>query len=377
MLSAACLGLAACTSSSTSSMVNTHGKEYFPESIYGKASPLVWNARTRVPRGGGRDQLGKPYMVAGKWYYPKEDKHYKKIGAASWYGGAFHGRLTANGEVYDMTHLTAAHPTMPLPSYARVTNTSNGSSVIVRVNDRGPYAEGRIIDLSQRAAQLLDCANSGTAKVQVEYIGRAPLDGHDDQFLLASYHPGNRVPDPSDGLPTGVMVAMNGSTPRAGVAGPRSGAFPGAMRGSAQPPVAAGAAAPTGSPVELPATGPIAPERPAVGVETAHVQMTLPTMSYAEPGQPAAGSPFAAFEHGEPAAAGVAYVAAGTFASRAEAERLAAALSERGRAMLTPAAEGGRLWYVVDVYPDGRLDVDGLLETAWAHGAPDAITVRD
>ena len=90
---------------------------------------------------------------------------------------------------------------MPLPSYARVTNTKNGSSIIVRVNDRGPYANGRIIDLSKRAAELLDYTHSGTAKVRVEYVGRAPLDGHDEQFLMASYQPGNRAPDPSDGLP--------------------------------------------------------------------------------------------------------------------------------------------------------------------------------
>lgn len=112
-----------------------------------------------------------------------------------------------------MTHLTAAHPTMPLPSYARVTNTKNGSSVIVRINDRGPYSNGRIIDLSRRAAEMLDYVHSGTASVKVEYVGRAPLDGQDDAFLMASYRPGKNAPDPSDGLPTGVMVAMNGATP--------------------------------------------------------------------------------------------------------------------------------------------------------------------
>ena len=116
-------------------------------------------------------------------YYPKEDKNYSKVGLASWYGDAFHGRLTANGEIYDMTHLTAAHPTMPLPSYARVTNLENGSSVIVRVNDRGPYSHNRLIDLSKRAADILDYTRTGTAKVKVEYVGRAPLDGQDDQYL--------------------------------------------------------------------------------------------------------------------------------------------------------------------------------------------------
>ena len=133
--------------------------------------------RSRMPRGGGRYQVGKPYQVKGKWYRPKEDPNYKAVGLASWYGSAFHGRLTANGEVYDMTHLTAAHPTMPLPSYARVTNLKNGSSVMVRVNDRGPFAHSRVIDLSKRAAELLDYQHTGLAKVKVEYVGRAPLDG--------------------------------------------------------------------------------------------------------------------------------------------------------------------------------------------------------
>ena len=99
--------------------------------------------------------MGDPYQVAGRWYYPKLDPNYSRVGRASWYGAAFHGRLTANGEVYDMNALTAASPTMPLPSYARVTNLDNGSSVIVRVNDRGPFAKGRVIDLSARAAKML------------------------------------------------------------------------------------------------------------------------------------------------------------------------------------------------------------------------------
>ncbi|RWD37501.1 septal ring lytic transglycosylase RlpA family protein, partial [Mesorhizobium sp.] len=197
--------LAACTSTpQPKAMIDKRprSKEYFAETEYGvKASPRVAFMR----RGGGRDQLGKPYQVRGKWYYPKEDKRYRKVGLASWYGDAFHGRLTANGEVYDTMQLTAAHPTMPLPSYARVTNLETGSSVIVRVNDRGPYHEGRIIDVSERAAQMLDYDKVGTAKVKVEYVGRAPLDGDDDQYLIASYHPGNNRPDPSDGLPTGVM----------------------------------------------------------------------------------------------------------------------------------------------------------------------------
>ncbi len=354
-------------------------KEYFPESVYGKASPKVSNLRTRLPRGGGRDQLGKPYKVAGKWYYPKEDKGYRKVGAASWYGDAFHGRLTANGEIYDMTHLTAAHPTMPLPSYARVTNTVNGSSVIVRVNDRGPYARGRIIDLSKRAAELLDYTHSGTAKVKVEYVGRAPLDGHDDRYLMASYQPGNRAPDPSDGLPTGVMIAMNGPTPSLGV-GQAADAFPGVMS-DAKPTLTAAVASPQSADFALPAFGPIAPERPLTGGGPATTQVALATMSYAEQPISTAARAFAALERPVaevPAeATAMPYVAAGSFASKAEALALVKALSEAGRATVEASAENGRTWYTVNVYPDGRLDIDAVLEAAWAHGAPDAITVRE
>ncbi len=148
-----CTGLAACgTTSAVNKKNKPRSKEYFSESEYGvKASPRVATGKN-IPKGGGRYQVGKPYQVKGRWYVPKEDFSYNKTGLASWYGDAFHGRLTANGEVYDKEHLSAAHPTFPLPSYARVTNVENGSSVIVRVNDRGPYSHGRLIDLSSKTA---------------------------------------------------------------------------------------------------------------------------------------------------------------------------------------------------------------------------------
>jgi rare lipoprotein A len=125
---------------------------------------------------------------------------------ASWYGAAFHGRRTANGEVYDMSSFSAAHPTMPLPSYARVTNLSNGYSIIVRVNDRGPYHGGRVMDVSSRVADVLDMKAMGTARVKVEYVGPAPMEGSDDSQLLASLRtdgsPANMI-----GYPAPVMVA--------------------------------------------------------------------------------------------------------------------------------------------------------------------------
>lgn len=162
----------------------------FSSKAYGvKGSPRVTTTRD-VRKGGGRYQIGKPYTIRGKKYYPKLDPNLRESGLASWYGPNFHGRLTANGEVYDQYGLSAAHPTMPLPSYAKVTNLENGSSVTVRVNDRGPFSKNRVIDLSARAAQLLGYTKQGVAKVKVEYAGKAPLHGLDEKTLIASYNPG-------------------------------------------------------------------------------------------------------------------------------------------------------------------------------------------
>ena len=165
-------------------------KTKFSSKTFGVAgSPRVANT-IEVRKGGGRYHVGKPYLIRGIRYVPKEDPNYRAVGLASWYGPNFHGRLTANGEVYDQFALSAAHPTMPLPSYAKVTNMENGASVVVRVNDRGPFAKGRIIDLSSRAAQLLGYTKKGVAKVKVEYVGKARMDGLDEEQLLASYYPG-------------------------------------------------------------------------------------------------------------------------------------------------------------------------------------------
>ncbi len=129
------------------------------------------------PSGGGVYKVGRPYQVSGTWYYPREQPGYDETGIASWYGSQFHGRVTANGEVFDRNGLTAAHPTLPLPSNVRVTNLANGKSIVVRVNDRGPYHSSRIIDLSERAADLLGYRTQGTARVRVQFLGRADLRG--------------------------------------------------------------------------------------------------------------------------------------------------------------------------------------------------------
>src|SRR5271167_4074004 len=115
--------------------------------------------------------------------------HYSAVGLASWYGSEFHGRSTADGEIFDMGALSAAHRSLPLPCYARVTNLRNGRSIVVRVNDRGPYIGGRILDVSARVAKLLDFARLGAAKIKLDYISMAPAAGADQSALLASLRP--------------------------------------------------------------------------------------------------------------------------------------------------------------------------------------------
>ncbi len=118
----------------------------------------------------GTYKVGTPYQVAGQWYYPHEDFTYDETGIASWYGADFHGGKTSNGEIFNKDELTAAHKTLPLPTLARVTNLENGKSIVVRINDRGPFSGERIIDVSQRAAQLLGFEKKGTAQVRVQVL---------------------------------------------------------------------------------------------------------------------------------------------------------------------------------------------------------------
>jgi rare lipoprotein A len=180
---ALCFSLANCTNSSRI------------DPRYGVSAHLVEPGAT-VPKGGGVYRVGSPYIVAGRVYVPQDNPHYRADGVASWYGSDFHGRSTANGEIFDAEAITAAHPTLPLPSYVRVTNLSNGRSLIVRINDRGPYAGNRIIDVSKRAAYLLGFTVSGTAWVRVEYVGAAPIEGSDDRVLEATLRQDEPAPAP-------------------------------------------------------------------------------------------------------------------------------------------------------------------------------------
>jgi rare lipoprotein A len=160
---------------------------------YGVASSArVVEPGEPVPKGGGTYRVGRPYVVGGRTYVPEENINYSAEGMASFYGDDFHGRYTANGEVFDMNSISAAHPTLPMPSYVRVTNLNNHRSLVVRVNDRGPYANDRIIDLSVQCAKLLGFYGHGLAKVRVDYVGRAPLQGSDDRKLMATLREGDK-----------------------------------------------------------------------------------------------------------------------------------------------------------------------------------------
>jgi rare lipoprotein A len=265
----------------------SHGHEHFSQAKYGRASRKVVADGQRVPRGGGQYLVGRPYTVAGHRYVPNENPSYTAVGMASWYGAAFHGRRTANGEVYDMASLSAAHPTMPLPSYARVTNLGNGYSVIVRVNDRGPYHAGRVMDVSSRVADILDMKAMGTAKVKVDYVGAAPIEGSDDSQLLATLRtdgsPANLI-----GFPAApVMVAQasesqsiwsifsgGGGRSPAAQAQPEPPAPIEAARRPAPPP------APEPEPVRVAAVAPTPPAEPPQdeppAPETAQAEAPLP-----------------------------------------------------------------------------------------------------
>ena len=177
----------------------------------GLGSP-IYKGSGPLPKGGGRYVVGEPYEVAGLWFYPQEEPDYDKTGTASWYGPQFHRRMTSNGEWFDMEYLSAAHPTLPLPSYAKVTNLENGREIVVRVNDRGPFVDSRIIDLSKKTADALGFRNRGTAAVRVQYIGPAPLDDRGSHLAAMNE-------ELLRGTPLNRMIAAaNGARPGPGLA---------------------------------------------------------------------------------------------------------------------------------------------------------------
>jgi rare lipoprotein A len=273
-----------------------------------------------VGKSQGEYKVGTPYQVAGIWYYPREDPTYDEKGIASWYGADFHGRSTANGEIYDMNELTAAHKTLPMPTMVKVVNLENGRSLVVRVNDRGPFVHGRIIDLSRRAAQLLGFQKKGTARVRVIALG-----GGNGEFVSAK-------PITTDEERTAVAAA-----PQAGVSAAPLAPPPGVS--ASAPPTAASGASLTGEAVRTAsATEPV-----AEGVSVVPVK------------------PSALF------------VQAGAFIEVERARALRLSLSAVGDARVTPVFMEGTQFYRVRVGPLQSVEAaDRALERIIAQGHPEA-----
>jgi rare lipoprotein A len=273
----------------------------------------------RVPPGGGKGiyKVGQPYQIDGTWYYPAEDWNYDETGIASWYGEQFHGKYTANGEVFDLNQVTAAHRTLPMPTVVRVTNLENGRSIEARVNDRGPYARGRIIDMSRRAAQLLGFEGQGTAKVRVQIDVPASIQ-------VAS------------------LAGRRGTEPTLAAAAPPPQAAP-------VPPVAAEPLpAPPG--VSMAANKPVLPPPPA--------SQNLPP----QPDQPIAETPLPQNVRVVPVMPTGIYIQAGAFASVDRAVQLKARLEKYGPVNVTAAKVSGVNMYRVRVGPVPSVDqADTLL----------------
>jgi rare lipoprotein A len=283
--------------------------------------------------GHGIYKIGQPYEIDGTWYYPAEQWDYDESGIASWYGEAFHGKYTANGEVFDLNGLTAAHRTLPLPSIVRVTNLDNGRTLDVRINDRGPFARGRIIDLSRRSAQLLGFESTGTAKVRVkilvpESIQAASIAGRNGGDVEAT-----RV----------AIVAA----PTAAVSTQPLPAEPG-VRVAATPP-------PTPSPLMV-QPKPVAAPLPPV-IEPPPLPERVAIM---------------------PVKSTRIYVQAGAFAQPDNAQRLKMKLNGLGSVMVSGAQVNGTEIYRVRLGPLATIDeADQLLSRVVGSGVPEARIVVD
>lgn len=296
--------------------------------------------RPPAPNGYEHQVVGKPYEVNGRWYTPADQPNYDETGIASWYGPNFDGKRTANGEVYDMNGVSAAHKTLPLPSLVEVTNLDNGKSMVVRVNDRGPFVDGRIIDLSRGAAEELGVLRPGVAHVRVRYLGPPPLNGEPVQIARADPPPPARnyaraPPDePARPEPERTYARME----------PQNEPAPAPSWDadlSAQP-AQTGWSAPAWSPPPLP---------PGQTVAVAYSEQAVVQGAYE--------------------------VQAGVFSQAANAQRAASLVSGAGRAEIRTITRDGRTLYKVVV---GGLDDEGAANAARAavaaSGFPDAVIVR-
>jgi rare lipoprotein A len=360
---AAAFAVAACGQQQT----ETQRRGFSPSQYGVPASPRVVQPGEAVPRGGGVMRIGRAYTVRGRTYTPRHDPSHDEVGVASWYGDDFHGRRTANGEVYDMYALSAAHRTLPMPSYVRVTNAANGRSVIVRVNDRGPFHDSRVIDLSKRAAMLLDMRSSGLGRVRVTYVGRAPLDGNDDWLVTTVRENGRPVP--------ATRVAALAPVPAWAQRRPDATAATQAALTDRLAPLPE--ERPRDQPVQATALSFVAPGRPGVPASRdgefattvrAALRASEPGGSQPLPLDAPRGAGLRAPEL--TAAPTQRYLHVGSFRDPAEAHRLRDAMARHGTAVVEPVTMGGTTVHQLQVGPlrDARA-ADEALRAARGFGA--------
>ncbi|GJL84772.1 MAG: hypothetical protein DHS20C02_05470 [Micavibrio sp.] len=284
----------------------------------------------------GNFKVGSPYKVMGQWYQPQEDYSYVETGIASWYGPGFHGKKTANGETFNMNELTAAHKTLQLPSLVRVTNLENGRSVVVRVNDRGPFKRGRIIDMSKRGAELLDFKNSGVAKVRVQVLAE------ESKKIANAARRGENT--------RGYEVAINKQTSKRRPA-PAS-TQPAVERG--QPREIYQEASLQSKPVERAMLPP-----PDVPGHTTREGIFYPDQIVEQ----------------APVSNTNMYVQAGAFADRANAQKLAQKLAPFGKAKVYPANVNGQQFFRVRIPASDVQSADAILSRLANAGNGDAIII--
>ncbi len=306
-------------------------------------------------------KVGKPYQINGVWYYPKVDYDYDETGIASWYGPGFHGQYTANGEVYDQNGLTAAHKTLPLPSMVRVTNLENGRSIEVRVNDRGPFSNGRIIDMTRRGAQLLGFIGPGTARVRVQV-----MKAESQAMAAAASSQGGDVGPKPTAAPSGIVTA----TPLPPVGGQQTANNQAPK--PAQPAQNQVQPAPVQSqPIQTQPTQTQPAQNQPVTVAQAAPQpnSVLGTVTEPQPDGKVSMRPVHATNI---------FIQAGAFTQQANAQVLTSKLSQFGPARSTPVYVGNQLFYRVRLGPIANVDqADQMLQRVIQSGHPEARIVVD
>ncbi len=358
----------------------------FTEDEYGvSSSPRIADHRGPTRKGGGGFKLGSPYKVAGRWYVPREEPGYDRRGTGSWYGDDFHGRKTANGEIFDMHALTAAHPTLPLPSYAYVTSLATGRTIMVRVNDRGPYVSDRIIDLSHASARALGYENRGHAPVRVRYAGRAPLNGDDRrerQYLasqqwyrgggpaIASYVPANAPLDVPEPFPAGTAGRWSPTAYRSALAGkpvaPSPAPRPAPQRYAALPQR-------TGSVDTGYATMPGTSDLTSGDLTWRASPPSKPATAYRQVTSTGNRNALGA----NPASTGAVYVQVGTFRDQANAERMRRNLGHIGPVEVAPVAASGASAYRVRIGPVTAAEAQSVQADVTAQGVTGTRIVQD